>query len=57
VASLNQAVHARTTGSRMTLCDRNSGTKSGRELFKGSKDMASLVVCNEKTFGWGLQIL
>jgi len=43
-------VHAKTTGLYMALVERNSGTKSGRELFKGSEDSASLVLCNEKTF-------
>jgi len=41
----------------MALRKRNSGAKSDRELFKGSKDMASLLVCTQKTiFGWGLRI-
>ena len=34
----------------MTLCEHNSGTKSGRGLFKGSKDSASLLVCTRKNF-------
>jgi len=34
--------HAKTTRSHMALHKRNPGAKSGRELFKGSKDMASL---------------
>jgi len=32
----------------MTLRERNSGAESGRELLKGSKDLASLALCNEK---------
>jgi len=32
----------------MALRERNSCIESGRELFKGSKASASLVVCNEK---------
>jgi len=34
---------------------RNSGAKCGRELWKGSKDVASLLVCTRKKFiaGWG----
>ena len=28
----------------------NSGAKSGRELLKGSKDVASLLVCTQKKF-------
>jgi len=41
----------------MTLHTRNSGAESGRELFKGSKDVASLLVCTrKKLFGWGVQI-
>jgi len=34
--------------SHMALCERNSGAKSSRELFKGSKDSASLLVCTRK---------
>jgi len=30
--------------SHVVLCERNSGAKSGRELSKGSKDSASLLV-------------
>jgi len=38
--------------------DRTWLCTSRTELFKGSKDSASLVVRNEKNFfGWGLQIL
>jgi len=40
--------HSRTTGSHVALCKVNSGAESGRELFKGSKDMASLLFCNQK---------
>jgi len=48
---------ARTTGLHVALLVCNSGAESGRELFKGSKDMGSLLVCTEeKFFGWGLQI-
>jgi len=32
----------------MALCVGNSGAKSGGELFKGSNDMASLLVCTQK---------
>jgi len=32
----------------VALCVRNSGAKSGRELFKGSKDLESLLVYDEK---------
>jgi len=36
---------------------RSSGAVSGRELFKGSKDVASLLVCTrKKIFGWGMRI-
>jgi len=31
--------------SHMAFRKRNSGTKSGREMFKGSKDSASLLAC------------
>ena len=37
--------HTKTTGSHMALRTCNSGTGSIRELFKGSKDGASLLVC------------
>jgi len=38
----------------MSLQGRNSSTESTTELFKPSKDMASLQVCNEKKiFGFG----
>ena len=56
-ASLNQVVHAKTTGLHLALCVRNSGAKSGRELFKGSKDATRLLVCMWKKFvGWGVRI-
>jgi len=35
----------KTTGSHVALHVCNLGTESGRELFKGSKDTASLLVC------------
>jgi len=38
--------HAKTTGLHVALHERNSGVESGRELLKGLKDLASLVVCN-----------
>jgi len=54
MSGLNQVVRAKTTGSHVALHVCNSGTKSGRELFKGSKDAASLLVCTRKKFfGWG----
>ena len=34
----------------MALRECNSGAKGGRELFKGSKDLASLGVCTRKKF-------
>jgi len=41
----------------MALRKCNSGAKSGKELFKGSKDLASVLVCTrKKIFGWGLWI-
>jgi len=49
-ASLNQAVHAKTTGSQLALRERKYGAESGRELFKCSKDSTSLVVCTQKKF-------
>ena len=44
--------HIRTTGSHVALRALNSGTESGGELFKGSKDMASLLVCTWKYIFW-----
>jgi len=45
--------HINTTPTeRLQQC--NSGAISGRELFKGSKDAARLVVCNEKSFSVGV---
>ena len=49
-SSLNQKVHTKTTGSHVTLREYNSGAESNRKLFKRSKDLASLEVCNEKQF-------
>ena len=41
----------------MALRAPNLGPESGRELFKGSKDVANLLVCTRKKFfGWGLRI-
>jgi len=34
----------------------NSGAESGRELFVGSKDLTSLVLCNEKKHFWLFKI-
>jgi len=39
---------AKTTRSHVALRERNSGTESGRELSKGSKDPASLLVYTRK---------
>jgi len=48
---------AKTIGSDVAVCECNSGAESGRELFKGSKDVVSLLVCTwKKIFGWGLRI-
>jgi len=47
----------RTTGTHVALCTRNSAAGRGRELFKGSKDVASLLACTQKNiFYWGLWI-
>ena len=45
----------KTTGSHMALCVHNLGAENGSELFKGSRDAASLLVCTQKKkiFGWG----
>jgi len=37
-------------GLHVALCEHNSDAESGRELFKGSKDSASLLVCTRKIF-------
>jgi len=43
--------------SHVALRTRNSDAESGGELFKGSKDAASLLVCTrKKLFGLGVQI-
>jgi len=34
----------------VALRKHNSGAESDKELFKGSKEAASLIVCNEKNF-------
>jgi len=34
----------------MAFHERNSGAESGRELFKGSKDLASFLVCFRNKF-------
>ena len=41
----------------MALHKHNSGAENGRELFKGSKNSASLLVCNEKKFWLGVEDL
>jgi len=44
---------AKTTRLHVAFRARNSGAKSGRELFKGSKDTACLLVSTQiKTFAW-----
>jgi len=40
--------HGKTAGSHVALRKRNSGSENTRELFKGSKDLTSLVVYNDK---------
>jgi len=48
---------AKATGSYVDLRGCNSGAKSGIELIKGSKDVASLLFCTRKKFfGWGVLI-
>jgi len=37
----------------VSLHGNNSGAESTRELFKPSKDLVSLRVCNEKNWGVG----
>ena len=43
---------AKTTRSHVALRERNSGAESGRELFKPSKDTASLLDCTRKKLFW-----
>jgi len=43
---------AKTTGSHVALHAHNSSAESGRELFKGSKDAESLLVCTWKKIFW-----
>jgi len=43
-------VLTKTTGLQVAVHARNSGTESGGELFKGSKDVASLLVSTQKKF-------
>jgi len=51
---LNQVVRAKTAGSHVALHECNCSAESGRELFKGSKDLPSLLVCTRKKFlNWG----
>jgi len=46
---------AKTTGSHVASREHHSGDESGRELFKGSKDAASLVVGTKKNvFSFGV---
>jgi len=47
---------AKTTGSHVALHMCNLGAESGRELFKCSKDAASLLVCTRKNFLLGVLI-
>ena len=43
--------------SHMALRECNSGAESGREPFKDSKDLVSLLVCTQnKFFDWGVWI-
>jgi len=43
--------------SHMALQEHNSSAENRRELLKGSKDSASLLVCTQKElFGWGVRI-
>jgi len=43
----------KTTGSHVALRTPNTGAEGGRELCKGSKDLASLLVCTQKNFWFG----
>jgi len=50
MSSRIRASRVKTTRSHMALRAHNSGAESGRELFKGSRDAASLLVCTRKNF-------
>jgi len=39
---------AKTTGLHVALRTRNPGAESGRELFKGSKEAATFLVCTQQ---------
>jgi len=41
----------------MALRVRNSGAEISRELFKGSKDVVSLLVCTRKKFWLGVRMV
>jgi len=43
---------ARTTGLHMILSTSSSGTANARQLFKGSKEAASILVCTRKNIFW-----
>jgi len=54
---LIQAVHTKTAGLHKVLPRNFSGLVSATDLGKGSKDLASLVVCTwKKFFAWGVWI-
>jgi len=40
------------TGSHVALCERSPGATSSRELFKGSKDSASILSLDSKEIFW-----
>jgi len=48
-AGLIQAVYAKTVGLHVALHGNFSGPVSVKDLVKGSKESASLVVCTRKT--------
>jgi len=44
--------HTKATGTHVALNARNSGAESGRELFKGSTNATSLLICTRKKNFW-----
>jgi len=52
-----QGFHTKNNGSHVPLCKRNSGAESGRQLFKGSKEAASLAAFTRKKFADFLRVM
>jgi len=50
LAGFKDFVPPKKNGVYMALREHSSGAESGRELFKGSKGSASLLVCTQKNY-------